>query len=55
MPPLAQAEGELDAMCMYAGRGVGAIEAVQPVAAVMAELAHGAVRAVAERDRGSTV
>jgi nitronate monooxygenase len=45
MPPLAQVEGELEAMCMYAGRGVAAIRAVQSAAAVVAELAEGAARA----------
>ncbi|MFC5992631.1 nitronate monooxygenase [Pseudonocardia hispaniensis] len=45
MPPLAQMEGELEAMCMYAGRGVAAVRAVQPAAAVVAELAEGAARA----------
>ncbi len=46
MPLVADAEGELEAMCRYAGRGVGAVEAVQPVAGVIAELAEGAARAL---------
>ncbi|GEL19196.1 NAD(P)H-dependent flavin oxidoreductase [Pseudonocardia asaccharolytica] len=45
IPPLAQVEGEPEAMCMYAGRGVAAIRAVQPAAAVVAELAEGTARA----------
>lgn len=49
MPPLAPAEGELEAMCMYAGRGVAAIRAVQPATAVVAELADGADRAANQR------
>jgi NAD(P)H-dependent flavin oxidoreductase YrpB (nitropropane dioxygenase family) len=44
-PPLAQADGELEAMCMYAGHGVAAVRAVEPAAAVVAELAQGAAPA----------
>ncbi|GAB3316209.1 enoyl-[acyl-carrier-protein] reductase FabK [Geodermatophilus aquaeductus] len=38
LPPVAGAEGHLDAMAMYAGAGVGAVTAVRPAADVVAEL-----------------
>lgn len=41
-PPVARTEGEIQAMCMYAGRGVGSVKAIQPAAAVVAELGAGA-------------
>jgi nitronate monooxygenase len=38
LPPVAGAEGHLDAMAMYAGAGVGAVTDVRPAAEVVAEL-----------------
>ena len=38
LPPVAGAEGYLDAMDMYAGAGVGAVTDVRPAAEVVAEL-----------------
>jgi nitronate monooxygenase len=38
LPPVAGAEGHLDAMAMYAGAGVGAVTDVRPAADVVAEL-----------------
>ncbi len=39
IPPVAGAEGHLDAMAMYAGAGAGAVTAIRPAAEVVAELA----------------
>lgn len=39
LPPLAGAEGHLDAMAMYAGAAVGSVTDVRPAAEVVAELA----------------
>ncbi len=44
LPPLAGAEGHLDAMAMYAGAGVGAVTDVRPAAEVVAELMAGLER-----------
>jgi nitronate monooxygenase len=33
--------GDIEAMCLYAGAGVGAIASVEPAAAVVAQIAHG--------------
>ena len=33
--PLAGVEGDVEAMAMYAGQGVGSIEAVEPAAAIV--------------------
>jgi nitronate monooxygenase len=38
IPPVAGAEGHLDAMPMYAGAGVGAVTDVRPAAEVVVEL-----------------
>ncbi|NEM05436.1 NAD(P)H-dependent flavin oxidoreductase [Geodermatophilus normandii] len=38
LPPVAGAEGHLDAMAMYAGAGVGSVTDVRPAAEVVAEL-----------------
>ncbi|MGY1701415.1 NAD(P)H-dependent flavin oxidoreductase [Geodermatophilus sp. SYSU D00766] len=38
IPPMAGAEGHVDAMAMYAGAGVGAVTEVKPAADVVAEL-----------------
>ncbi|MGH9022269.1 MAG: NAD(P)H-dependent flavin oxidoreductase [Acidimicrobiia bacterium] len=45
-PPVSWARGEITAMAMYAGRGVGSVDKVQPAAVVVAELAAGAERAL---------
>jgi NAD(P)H-dependent flavin oxidoreductase YrpB (nitropropane dioxygenase family) len=39
--PLAGIEGDVEAMAMYAGQGVGAIEAVEPAAAIVERFAAG--------------
>ena len=39
IPPVAGAEGHLDAMPMYAGAGAGAVTGIRPAAEVVAELA----------------
>lgn len=39
--PLAGVEGDVEAMAMYAGQGVGAIEAVEPAAAIVERFAAG--------------
>jgi nitronate monooxygenase len=39
--PLAGVEGEVEAMAMYAGQGVGAIEAVEPATAIVERFAAG--------------
>lgn len=39
IPPVAGAEGRIDAMPMYAGAGVGAVTEIRPAAEVVAELA----------------
>ncbi|HEX6023709.1 MAG TPA: nitronate monooxygenase, partial [Solirubrobacter sp.] len=39
-PPSRDATGDVDAMPFYAGRSVGAVSAVQPAAAIVAELGH---------------
>jgi nitronate monooxygenase len=44
LPPVAGAEGHLDAMAMYAGAAVGSVTGIRPAAEVVAEL-------VAELDR----
>jgi nitronate monooxygenase len=44
LPPVAGAEGHLDAMAMYAGAGVGAVTDVRPAAEVIAELMAGLVQ-----------
>jgi NAD(P)H-dependent flavin oxidoreductase YrpB (nitropropane dioxygenase family) len=41
MPPTAQAEGNIEAMAMYAGDGVGAIDAIEPAADIVRALAGG--------------
>ncbi len=38
-PPLADIEGDVEAMAMYAGQGVGAIAAVEPAAAIVERFA----------------
>ncbi len=38
-PPLASVEGDIEAMAMYAGQGVGAIAAVEPAAAIVERFA----------------
>jgi NAD(P)H-dependent flavin oxidoreductase YrpB (nitropropane dioxygenase family) len=38
-PPLASIEGDIEAMAMYAGRGVGAIATVEPAAAIVQRFA----------------
>jgi len=38
-PPLACIEGDVEAMAMYAGQGVGAIAAVEPTAAIVERFA----------------
>ncbi|MEX5718587.1 NAD(P)H-dependent flavin oxidoreductase [Geodermatophilus maliterrae] len=38
LPPVAGAEGHLDAMAMYAGAGVGSVTDIRPAAEVVAEL-----------------
>jgi nitronate monooxygenase len=37
--PLAGIEGDVDAMAMYAGQGVGAIAAIEPAAAIVERFA----------------
>jgi nitronate monooxygenase len=39
--PLAGVEGDVEAMAMYAGQGVGAIDAVEPAAAIVERFAAG--------------
>ena len=38
-PPLAGIEGDIEAMAMYAGQGVGAIAALEPAAAIVERFA----------------
>jgi nitronate monooxygenase len=33
-PPISRTEGDIEAMAMYTGQGVGSIEAVEPAAAI---------------------
>jgi hypothetical protein len=42
MPPTRQAEGEIEAMAMYAGESVDAVTASRPAAEIVAELTAGA-------------
>ena len=37
--PLADIEGDVEAMAMYAGQGVGSIDAVEPAAAIVERFA----------------
>ena len=37
--PLAGIEGDVEAMAMYAGQGVGSIDAVEPAAAIVERFA----------------
>ena len=37
--PLASSEGDVEAMAMYAGQGVGAIDAVEPAAGIVERFA----------------
>ncbi len=50
LPPVAGAEGHLDAMAMYAGAGVGAVTAVRPAAEVISELMAAPERMAAATD-----
>jgi NAD(P)H-dependent flavin oxidoreductase YrpB (nitropropane dioxygenase family) len=43
-PPGERTTGEIDAMALYAGQSVGMVDAVEPAAAIVAELAEGAER-----------
>jgi hypothetical protein len=38
-PPLARTDGDIEAMAMYAGQSVGAIDAVEPAAAIVERFA----------------
>ncbi|NYJ03944.1 NAD(P)H-dependent flavin oxidoreductase [Petropleomorpha daqingensis] len=44
MPPFAGVDGHVDAMALYAGAGVGSVDAVRPAAEVIAELMAAADR-----------
>ena len=48
-PPSAEASGEIEAMALYAGQGVGLVSEVRPAGAIVRELAEGARRIIAER------
>jgi nitronate monooxygenase len=37
-PPTARVEGRIDAMALYAGEGVGAVQAIEPAATVLARI-----------------
>jgi nitronate monooxygenase len=51
IPPGRIASGELGAMSLYAGLGVGEIESVSPAAEIVAELAEGAAATSDRQDR----
>jgi enoyl-[acyl-carrier protein] reductase II len=48
-PPSAEASGEIEAMALYAGQGVGLVSEIKPAGAIVRELAGGARRIIAER------
>jgi nitronate monooxygenase len=51
-PPTRDTRGRVDAMALYAGESVGAVERVQPAAEILRELAEGAERILGSRSGG---
>ena len=49
LPPDADAEGDLEAMCFLAGEGVGLIDEITPAAEVVRQLVEGARRIIEQR------
>lgn len=48
-PPSADASGDIDAMALYAGQGVGLVDAVKPAAVVVRELVEQARQVIEQR------
>jgi NAD(P)H-dependent flavin oxidoreductase YrpB (nitropropane dioxygenase family) len=46
--PVAGASGNIAAMCLYAGQGVGLAQRIQPAAEIVREVAEDAARVLAE-------
>nr|MDQ4041684.1 nitronate monooxygenase [Actinomycetota bacterium] len=49
--PVAGASGDIAAMCLYAGQGVGLAQRIQPAAEIVRELAEGAEELLAQAAR----
>lgn len=48
LPPIRATIGEIPAMPLYAGQGVGAVNAIRPAGDIVRELADGAARLLAD-------
>ena len=54
-PPSTETTGEIEAMALYAGQGVGQVREIKPAAEIVRELREGARQIVEQRLAGALI